>query len=71
METIKFAENLKSLRKEKKVSQAELAKRIDVSTGIISLWESGKREPTMRSLIALSVCFGVTLDALVGFNAAV
>ena len=60
-----FSENLKELRLEKGIGQVELAEKIGVSKGIISLWENGKREPTLSSLIALSKFFGVSIDALV------
>ena len=63
-----FAENLKELRIEKGVGQVELAEKIGVSKGIISLWENNKREPTLTSLIALAKYFGVSLDALVGID---
>lgn len=62
----KFKDILKMLRLEANVGQVELAKAIGVSNGIISLWESGKREPTMSSLISLSNYFKVSLDYLVG-----
>ncbi len=61
-----FAENLKTLRLEKGIGQVELAKNIRVSSGIISLWENGLREPGMYNLIALADFFGVSIDYLVG-----
>lgn len=63
-----FKDNLKELRIEKAVSQVELAKAIDVSKGIISLWENGLREPNMYSLIKLATFFNVSIDELVGFD---
>ena len=42
-----FAERLKYLRKEKDLKQEELANALNVSKGIISLWENGLREPTI------------------------
>ena len=63
-----FCERLKELRQEKKLGQIELAKRLDVSKGIISLWENGLREPSMSSLILLSKFFDVTIDYLVGLE---
>lgn len=62
----RFKDILKMLRQEANVGQVELAKAIGVSNGIISLWESGKREPTMSSLISLSNYFKVSLDYLAG-----
>lgn len=61
-----FAESLRYLRKERKIGQVELAEKIGVSRGIISLWENGLREPTLSNLIAMADFFGVTLDYLAG-----
>lgn len=63
-----FCERLKELRQEKKLGQVELAKYLDVSKGIISLWENGLREPSMSSLISLAKFFGVSIDYLVGLE---
>ncbi len=62
----KFAENLKSLRQEKGIGQVELARQINVSRGIISLWENNLREPGMYNLIALADYFDVSVDYLIG-----
>ncbi len=63
-----FKDNLKELRTERGIGQVELAKAINVSKGIISLWENGLREPNMSSLIALAKFFDVSLDELVGLS---
>lgn len=63
-----FAERLKELRCEANIGQVELAMRIGVSKGIISLWENGLREPSMSNLIALARFFGVSIDYLVGLT---
>ena len=62
-----FAERLRELRLEKGIGQIELALAINVSKGIISLWENGLREPKLSNLISLSNYFEVSLDCLVGF----
>ena len=59
-----FSERLKELRQEKGIGQVELSERLNMSKGIISLWENGLREPTMSSLIALAQYFDVTIDYL-------
>ena len=64
----KFGENLKNLRQEKGIGQVELAKNINVSKGIISLWENGLREPTLTSLISLAKFFNVSIDYLAGIE---
>ena len=63
-----FYERLKELRIEKGVGQIELAQAINVSKGIISLWENGLREPKLSNLIALAKFFEVSLDYLVGLE---
>lgn len=63
-----FCERLKELRQEKHIGQEELAKRIGVSKGLISLWENGLREPKMSNIMAIAKFFDVSVDYLVGFN---
>ncbi len=63
-----FAERLKELRLVNNLGQVELAKKIEVSKGVISLWENGLREPGMFNLISLAKFFGVTIDFLVGLE---
>lgn len=41
MDKIKFAENLSRLRKEKKITQEELAKFVGVTKATVSKWETG------------------------------
>ncbi len=66
MELSKFSHNLKELRMERGIGQVELANSIGVSKGIISLWENGKREPTLHYVIILARYFDVSIDSLVG-----
>ena len=63
-----FCERLKELRIEKGVGQVELATKINVSKGIISLWENGLREPKLSNLIVLARFFEVSIDYLVGLE---
>lgn len=62
---MEFNEKLRKLRKEKGLSQEELADIIGVSRQALSKWESGTSYPEMEKLIALSGIFGVTIDSLV------
>lgn len=59
-----FAYNLKALRKEKKLSQPELAKAINVSKGVISFWENGIYEPTASNIIKIAKFFNISIDEL-------
>lgn len=61
-----FGERLKELRIERGISQAELAKRIGVSSGIVCLWEIDKSEPTAPNIRKIADCFDVSADYLLG-----
>lgn len=61
---MEFNEKLQQLRKQKEITQEELAEAIYVSRTAISKWESGKGYPSIDSLKALSKFFGVTIDEL-------
>lgn len=52
------------LRKEDKLTQKELAEKINVSDKAISRWETGKGYPDVTSLVSLSDCFGVSVNEL-------
>ena len=61
-----FGSILKDLRVEKVLSQTQLAKDLSLSKGIVSMWENGKREPTLFYLIKLADFFNVSIDYLAG-----
>ena len=63
-----FSERLKELRTEKGIGQVELSKAINVSKGIISLWENNLREPKLSNLISLAEFFKVSIDYLAGIE---
>lgn len=62
----KFAEQLNSLRLENNLSRVELARRLNVSTRLISYWENGQRECDFDMLLKLSSIFDVSVDFLLG-----
>ena len=59
-----FAENLKQLRKERQLSQEELAEILDVSRQAVSKWEQGIGYPEVEKLLLLSNRLSVSLDRL-------
>ena len=61
-----LGENLKNLRKVKKVSQGDLAEILHISLKTVSHWETGYTEPSITQLIALADFFDVSIDELVG-----
>ena len=65
---ILFNERLVQLRKEKGLTQVELAKILNTTQRRISYMESGKVEPDLSTLVALSNYFEVTTDYLIGIK---
>jgi len=61
---MKFYNKLQKLRKEKGLSQEELAEMLGVSRQSVSKWESGSTYPETEKLVILSEIYGVTLDSL-------
>ena len=59
-----FAENLKQIRKEKQLSQEELAEILDVSRQAVSKWEQGMGYPEVEKLLLLSSKLNISLDSL-------
>ena len=52
------------LRKEKNLTQKEVAEKLNVSDKAISRWETGKGFPDVNSLMGLSELFNVTVNEL-------
>ena len=67
MEDLKiiFAQNLIMLRKQMKLTQIELAEKINYSDKAISKWERGESIPDVSVLLNLAKLFGVDIDFLV------
>ena len=61
---MEFNEKLQTLRKEKNLTQEQLAELLFVSRTAISKWESGRGYPSIESLKMLSIFFNVSIDDL-------
>ena len=61
---MEFHEKLQELRKNRGITQEELAEALYVSRTAISKWESGRGYPSIDSLKEISNYFSVTIDAL-------
>lgn len=66
IEMATFKERLKELRKEKNLTQKELADHLKVPQGKISSWENGKLEPNIDKLIELAWELDSSLDYMLG-----
>lgn len=65
---MKLGENILKLRKEKKLSQEELAEKVNVTRQTISNWELGETQPSPEQLKQLSIIFNVSVDNLLDNN---
>ena len=61
-----LGDNLKYHRENVGLSQAELARKTQLSQQAISLWEHGERAPNIFACITLADFYGISLDELVG-----
>lgn len=61
---MEFHQKLQELRKQKGITQEELAKRLFVSRTAVSKWESGKGYPGIESLKAIAKFYSITVDQL-------
>lgn len=61
---MEFNEKLQALRKQKGLTQEELADALYVSRTAVSKWESGRGYPSIDTLKDISVFFNITIDEL-------
>lgn len=61
---MEFNKKLQELRKQKGLTQEELAQSLYVSRTAVSKWESGRGYPNIDSLRAIANFFGITIDEL-------
>ena len=61
---MEFHEKLQQLRKQKGLTQEQLADQLYVSRAAVSKWESGRGYPNIDSLKALAKFYSVTIDEL-------
>ena len=62
---MKFGDNLKSIRKSKKMSQEDLAEKVNVSRQSVSKWETGEAYPEMNNILELCKIFNCKINDLV------
>ena len=59
---------IKTLRSAKNLTQADLAKRINMTTSAVSSYEVNDRQPSYDVLIRIAKLFNVTTDYLLGLD---
>ena len=63
-----LGEKIKEYRLEKGYSQPQLARKVGVSNGMISIWENNVNEPKATYLKALAIVLEVSVDDLLGIE---
>ena len=63
-----IAERIKELREKAGLSQAALAKKLDVTRSSVNAWEMGLSTPTTQFVVALCRQFHVSADYLLGLD---
>lgn len=63
---ITFGVKIKDLRKEKNLTQKELAQALSITVSTLSHWECDYQEPNFDDLIMIADYFDVSLDYLLG-----
>lgn len=61
-----FGERLQEIRRERGISQSQLAQDIGVSRQSLSKWENDITKPEVENLICLSRYYGISIDNLLG-----
>jgi len=64
MEQMTLAERLAALRKQAKLSQADVAEKLSLSRQAVSKWESGKGLPSLIAYSVLSSLYGISVDVI-------
>ena len=65
---MEVGKRIKELRKDKGLTQSQLAKIISSTQDTISLWELGKSYPDIINLVKMAKYFSVSTDYLLGLQ---
>ncbi|MBR6498442.1 MAG: helix-turn-helix transcriptional regulator [Clostridia bacterium] len=63
---LRLSENIRTLRKEKRMTQENLAEALGVTVGAVYKWESGLSQPELNLIVELADFFDTSVDALLG-----
>ena len=68
MDKINVGNIILRLRKEKNITQEQLAKMVGISAGAVSKWETGCSTPDISLLAPIARALNTSIDTLLGFN---
>lgn len=61
-----FSDRLKQLRRQQNLTQAELAKLLNIGTSTIAMYENNIRKPSYKILVKMAEYFDVSIDYMAG-----
>ena len=61
-----FSEKLRALRRQRGMTQADVAEQLGISKSAISMYEQGNREPELELLERIADLFGVSVNVMLG-----
>ena len=65
---LSLANNIRTFRKQRHLTQEQLAEAVGVTAGAVYKWESGASSPELSLLVELADFFDVSVDALLGYR---
>ena len=63
-----IGKTIRRLRKERGLTQEELAERLNITSQAVSKWESESGMPDISQIVPLASVFGVSTDVLFGLD---
>lgn len=61
-----LSDELRKLRKERNLTQNQLAEALNISQSTVASWEKGTRQPTIDFLPTIAEFYGISIDSLLG-----
>ncbi len=65
---IKLAENIRAFRKERRLTQEQLAEMLGVTTGAVYKWEAGLSVPDLDFIVEMADFFDTSVDVMLGYR---
>ena len=65
---LKIADNIRTFRKERKLTQEQLSEALGVTVGAVSKWESGSSMPDINLIVEMADFFETSVDVLLGYD---
>ena len=65
---LQLNDNIRRMRKERNLTQEQLAEALGVTTGAVYKWEAGLSVPELGMLVQLANFFDMSVDALIGYE---